>query len=71
MPLALFPRLVEEIILMTDAQIVQGIRLLIKTARQVAEGAGVATTAAGFARRDELAEKNVDLILSGDDITRS
>ena len=49
MPLALFPRLVDEIMLVSDDQIARGIRLLIKTARQVAEGAGAATVAAAMA----------------------
>ncbi len=69
MPLALFPRLVDEMMLVSDDQIASGICLLIKTARQVAEGAGAATVAAAMARRSELAGKNVGLILSGGNIT--
>jgi threonine dehydratase len=69
MPLALFPRLVDEIMLVSDDQIETGIRLLIKTARQVAEGAGAAAVAAAMARRSELAGKNVGVILSGGNIT--
>ena len=69
MPLALLPRLVDEIMLVSDDQIASAIRLLIKTARQVAEGAGAATLAAALARRNELAGKNVGLILSGGNIT--
>jgi threonine dehydratase len=69
MPLALFPRLVDEIMLVRDEQIASGIRLLVQTARQVAEGAGAATVAAAIARRNELAGKNIGLILSGGNIT--
>jgi threonine dehydratase len=69
MPLALFPRLVDELMLVSDDQIASGIRLLIKTARQLPEGAGAATVAAATARRNELAGKNVGLILSGGNIT--
>jgi threonine dehydratase len=69
MPLALFPRLVDEIMLVSDDQIAAGIRLLVKTARQVAEGAGAATVAAAMAQRSGLAGKNVGLILSGGNIT--
>ncbi len=69
MPLALFPRLVDEIMLVRDEQIASGIRLLVQTARQVAEGAGAATVAAAIARQNELAGKNVGLILSGGNIT--
>jgi threonine dehydratase len=69
MPLDLFPRFVDEIMLVSDDQIAEGIRLLIKTTRQLAEGAGAATTAAAMARRNELTGKNVGLILSGGNIT--
>ncbi len=69
MPLALFPRLVDEIMLVDDDQIASAIRLILETARQVAEGAGAAAVAAAMARRDELAGKCVGLILSGGNIT--
>jgi threonine dehydratase len=69
MPLALFPRFVDEIMLVSDDQLAEGIRLLVKTTRQVAEGAGAATTAAAMVRRSDLAGKNVGLILSGGNIT--
>ena len=69
MPLALFPRLVDEMMLVSDEQIASGIRVLVETARQLAEGAGAATVAAALARRSELAAKNVGLILSGGNIT--
>ena len=64
-----FRNLVDEIMLVSDDQIAEGIRLLIKTTRQVAEGAGAAAVAAAMARRSELAGKNVGLILSGGNIT--
>jgi threonine dehydratase len=69
MPLALFPRLVDEIVLVDDDQIAAAIRLVLDTARQVAEGAGAAPVAAAMARRDELAGKTVGMILSGGNIT--
>jgi threonine dehydratase len=69
MPLALFPSLVDEIVLVDDDEIAAAIRLLIETTHQVAEGAGAASVAAALARRDELAGKRVGLILSGGNIT--
>ena len=69
MPLALFPGLVNEIVLVDDDQIAAAIRLVLETARQVAEGAGAAAVAAAMARRDELAGKTVGLILSGGNVT--
>jgi threonine dehydratase len=69
MPLALFPSLVDEIMLVDDNEIAAAIRLLIETTHQVAEGAGAASVAAALARRDKLAGKRVGLILSGGNIT--
>jgi threonine dehydratase len=69
MPLALLPRLVDEIMLVNDDQIADAIRLVLDTARQVAEGAGAAAVAAAMARRGELAGKTVGLILSGGNLT--
>ncbi len=69
MPLALFPELVDEIMLVDDDQIAAAIRLIVETARLVAEGAGAAAVAAAMARREEWAGKTVGLILSGGNIT--
>ncbi|MFI5455414.1 MAG: threonine/serine dehydratase [Isosphaerales bacterium] len=69
MPLALLPRLVDEMVLVSDDELAASIRLLIETTRQVAEGAGAAAVAAAFAQRSKLAGKNVGLILSGGNIT--
>lgn len=69
MPLALLPGLVDEIVLVDDDAIAAAIRLILDSARQVAEGAGAAPVAAAMARREELAGKNVGLILSGGNIT--
>ena len=69
MPLALLPRMVDEIMLVSDDEIAAAIRLLIETARQLVEGAGAAALAAAMQRRDELAGKNVGLIVSGGNIT--
>jgi threonine dehydratase len=69
MTLALLPRLVDEIVLVSDDEIAAAIRLLIETTGQVAEGAGAAALAAATARRGELANHAVGLILSGGNIT--
>ncbi len=63
MPLALLPRLVDEIMLVSDDEIAAAIRLLIETARQVAEGAGAATLAAAIEHRDDTRrqERRLDL----------
>jgi threonine dehydratase len=69
MPLALFPALVDEMMLVDDDQIAAAIRLIVETARLVAEGAGAASVAAATIRREELAGKTVGLIISGGNIT--
>jgi len=69
MPLALLPRLVDEIVLVSDDELARAICLLLETTRQVAEGAGAAALAAALKQRSELAGKNVGLILSGGNIT--
>jgi threonine dehydratase len=69
MPLAMLPRLVDELLLVSDAEIAAAIRLLVDTARQVVEGAGAAPLAAAIQRRGELAGKTVGLIISGGNIT--
>jgi threonine dehydratase len=69
MTLALLPRLVDEMMLVSDEAIVGAIRLLIETSRQVAEGAGAAAVAAAMARRFEFAGQTVGLMLSGANIT--
>jgi threonine dehydratase len=69
MPLALFPSLVDEMMLVDDDQIAAAIRMIVETARLVAEGAGAAPVAAAMIRREELAGKTVGLIISGGNIT--
>jgi threonine dehydratase len=69
MPLAWLPRLVDEIMLVSDDELAAAIRMLVETARQIVEGAGAAPLAAAMKRRHELAGKNVGLIISGGNIT--
>jgi threonine dehydratase len=69
MPLAFLPRLVDEIVLVSDDELASAIRLLIETTRQIAEGAGAAALAAAFAARSKLAGRNIGLIISGGNIT--
>lgn len=68
-PLALIPRLVDELMLVSDDDLRRAIATLLDTSRQVAEGAGAAPLAAAMRRRDEFAGKKVGLIVSGGNIT--
>ncbi|SIO56759.1 threonine dehydratase [Singulisphaera sp. GP187] len=65
LPLQLLPKLVDEIMLVSDAELEAAIRLLLETTSQVAEGAGAAAVAGAYQRRGELEGKSVGLILSG------
>jgi threonine dehydratase len=65
LPMQLLPRLVDEIMLVSDPELESAIRLLLETSQQVAEGAGAAAVAAAFQRRSELRGMKVGLILSG------
>ena len=69
LPLQLLPRLVDEIMLVSDDDLKAAIRLILETARQVVEGAGAAPVAAACRRKDELVGKRVGLVLSGGNIT--
>lgn len=59
----------DEMVLVTDEEMEEGIRILLETTRQVAEHAGAAPVAAARRLRDRVADRNVGLILSGGNIT--
>jgi len=61
--------LLDDFILVTDAEINEGIRLLARHGKQVAEGAGAASLAAAIKLRDQLEGKKVVGILTGGNIT--
>jgi threonine dehydratase len=69
MPLALFPELVDELMLVNDHELADAIRLLVAQAQQITEGAGAAGLAGASKRRCELTGKKVGFILSGGNIT--
>jgi threonine dehydratase len=68
LPLQWLPQLVRDMRLVSDAEIKAAMLLLLRTTRQVAEGAGAATTAAAMKYRSELAGKRVGLMLSGGNV---
>ncbi|MGH2372771.1 MAG: threonine ammonia-lyase [bacterium] len=59
----------DEMVLVTDEEMEDGIRILLDTIRQVAEHAGAAPVAAARRLRDRIAGRKVGLILSGGNIT--
>jgi threonine dehydratase len=69
LPLELIPRLVDELMLVSDDDLRRAIVTLLSTTRQVAEGAGAAALAGATLRREELQGKKVGLVISGGNIT--
>ncbi len=67
--LELLPKLVDDLVLVSDLEIAHAIRMLMETARQVIEGAGAASLAAAVKLRRELVGRRVGLMLSGGNIT--
>lgn len=63
--LDLMRRLVHDMVLVSDAELDDAIRLLLRTTHNLAEGAGAAATAAAFQLRGQLAGKTVVGVLSG------
>jgi threonine dehydratase len=68
LPLTLLPRLVDEIMVVSDAELEASMRLLARAARQIVEGAGAAALAAAVKRRDALTGQRVGLVLSGGNV---
>ncbi|MFQ5894438.1 MAG: threonine/serine dehydratase [Nitrospinota bacterium] len=62
---SLIRQLVDEMVLVSEAEMVSAIRLLAETAHVVAEGAGAAATAAAFKLKDSLRGRHVVGLLTG------
>jgi threonine dehydratase len=56
---------VTDVVLLTEEEILQGIRVAIETTHNLAEGAGAASIAAALKIKDRLAGKKVALVMSG------
>ena len=65
MTLDIMRRLVDDIVLVSEAEIEQGIRLLLSATHNLAEGAGAATTAAALKISGTLRDQKVVAVLSG------
>lgn len=62
---------VDDIILLSEQEIIDGVGLLLRETHNLAEGAGAASTAAAFKLRDTLKGKRVVGVLSGGNIDRA
>lgn len=65
MTLKIMRRYVHDMILVSDAELREAIRLLLRLTHNLAEGAGAASTAAALRMREQLAGKTVVGVLSG------
>src|SRR5262249_32857269 len=65
MTLEIMRRLVHDIVLISEAELRDAVRLLLKLTHNLSEGAGAASTAAAMRMRKDLAGKKVVGILSG------
>ncbi|HEY7295769.1 MAG TPA: pyridoxal-phosphate dependent enzyme, partial [Dehalococcoidia bacterium] len=68
-PQAIMAELLDDFVLVSDAQIRGAIRLLIEKAHTLTEGAGAAPLAAALLLRDQLAGRRVALVLSGGNLS--
>jgi threonine dehydratase len=71
MTLDIINRYVDDIVLLTEQEIIDGVGLLLRETHNLAEGAGAASTAAAFKLRSKLKGKRVVGILSGGNIDRA
>jgi threonine dehydratase len=69
LPLSIISEWIDDIRLVSDADLCRAIVALLEDAKLVAEGAGAASVAAGMQMREELAGRKVGLIISGGNIT--
>ena len=69
LPLRILRERLDDLVLVSDADLRAAMVILIRTTRMLAEGAGAASTAAAFRLRERLAGKKVGLVLSGGNVT--
>lgn len=69
LPAALLWDIVDEIMLVSDADLRRSILTLLQTTRMLAEGAGAAALAGLVHKREEMAGKTVGVVLSGGNLT--
>ena len=65
LPFAIMKDRITDVVLLSEEEILQGIRLAIETTHNLAEGAGAARIAAALKIKDRLAGKKVALVMSG------
>ena len=62
-------RMIDDIVLVSEDELKKAIVMLFETTRQVAEGAGAASTAAAIKLREQIRGKRAALPLTGGNLT--
>ena len=65
LPFSIIQKGIHDMVLLSEAEIVEGIRLALRWTHNLAEGAGAAPLAAAHKLTDQLAGKNVVMVMSG------
>src|SRR6185503_16844247 len=61
----------DDIVLLSEDELAEGVRLALRTTHNLAEGAGAASLAAAMKLRDQLAGRKVVCVMSGGNIDRA
>jgi threonine dehydratase len=69
LPTEILRELIDDFILVSDEHLKLAIKIYIKHARTIAEGAGAASLAAAIKLKDKLKGQRVGLVLSGGNLT--
>jgi threonine dehydratase len=68
LPFGFLREKLDDVVLVSDAEMMQAVRTIFSTSGQIAELSGAASTAAAMKIRDELQGKNVALLITGGNI---
>jgi threonine dehydratase len=71
LPFSIYKQYLDDFILLSEAQLADGVRLALRATHNLAEGAGSAALAAAYQRRNDLAGLRVACIMSGGNIDRA
>jgi threonine dehydratase len=69
LPYTILKDAINDVVLLTEDEILEGIRMALTTTHNLAEGAGAVSLMAAYKIKDRLAGKKVVMIMSGGNIT--
>jgi threonine dehydratase len=71
LPFSILEQELNDIVVLTEAELAEGVRLALRTTHNLAEGAGAASLIAAMKLRDQLAGKKVVCVMSGGNIDQA